>query len=117
MCRRISSSVGRGLTRNNVPARISMLGNAVAALRRLLFDEGLLDLIWLAVFEQTLKRRDLALAHRGYRQNARERSAPADVNQTCVTLPQTASKLGAVQRQLVPEDIEERGRRVRVDLM
>ena len=92
-------------------------GNAVAALRRLFIDEGLLELVWLAVFYQALERRDLALAHGGDWQNAGKRRTPVEVNQTRATLPQTASKLGAVQRQFVPEDIEKRGRRVRVNLM
>jgi hypothetical protein len=62
-------------------------GNTVATLRRLLVDEGLLELVWPAVFEQTLKSRDLSFAHRGYRQQAGKRWLPLDVNGAGAALP------------------------------
>ena len=92
-------------------------GNAVAALGRLFVDEGLLQLVRLALFEQAFKRGDLARADGGDRQDAGIRRPPIDMNHARAALPEAAAKFGAVQAEFIPQDIEERRRWLRVDLL
>jgi hypothetical protein len=92
-------------------------GNAVAALGRLFVDEGLLQFVRLALFEQAFKRCDLARADRGDRHDAGIRRSSFDMNHARAALPQAAAKFGAVQPEFIPQDIEERRRWIGVDPM
>ena len=114
---RISSSVGRGVALEQRLGAHDHAGDAVAALRRLLGLEGGGSGPGLRRRCQPFERADLALAQRGDRHQAGEDRLAVDQDGAGAALAEAAAELGAVERQLVAQHVEQRRVGIDVDLV
>lgn len=84
-------------------------GNAVAALRRLLFDEGLLKGTGMVGGPKTFQRRNLAVFGQHDRRDAGEDRFPIDDHGASAALAEATAIFGRVEAKFVPQHIEQRG--------
>src|SRR5262249_46226871 len=77
-------------------------GDAVAALRRLLVDEGLLQSPRLLRCAKPLDSRDVAILQRDYGRQAGVDGLAVNDNRAGAALPHAAAELRAVQAELAP---------------
>ena len=113
---RISSSVGLGVVRSSGCGREDLPVLAEPALRHLLIDPGLLDGMQLPVLGQSLQGRNLAVATRN-RQDARADRAPVHQHRARPALGKAAAEARSPQPEIVPQDVQERRRRIDVERM
>src|SRR5436853_2213992 len=92
-------------------------GNAVAALRGLRLDEGLLHRSRLLSRAKAFYRADLAPLHDRDRRDARKDRLAIGEDRAGAALPQTAAKLGGVQPEFVAQHVEKWRRVVGVHLV
>ncbi len=92
-------------------------GDAVAALRRLLVEKGLLHRARLAAGAEALDRRDRAAVERGDRRQAGEHRLAVDDDGAGAALAEAAAELGAVQLEIVAQHVEQRRRRIDIERM
>src|SRR5215831_16873285 len=83
-------------------------GRAVAALRRLLRDEGGLERIGLLGAAQALDGDHVAVAHAARRRNARADSPPAHEDAARPALGEAATEVSAGEAEVVAQHVEER---------
>ena len=108
MWSRISASVGG---RVGVQQRLGAhhhAGDAVAALRRLLVDEGTLHQARRVGRAQSLDGADLPARQRGDRHQAGEHGMAVQLHGAGSALAQAAAELGAVQPEIVAQHIQQR---------
>src|SRR5262249_56401464 len=87
-------------------------GQAIAALARLLIDKGLLQRMRRRLAAQTLNRGDLPALHRRYRGVARLDAAPVQQHRAASTHASAAPEPGALELQVVAQDVDERRARL-----
>src|SRR5438132_5287562 len=92
-------------------------GDAIAALRRLLLDEGFLHRPWIVDRAQALHGPDLATLDEHGRRQAGEDGLAVDHHGTSAALAEAAAEFGAVEFQIVAQHIEQRRRRIDVDVV
>src|SRR6266478_10071688 len=83
-------------------------GNAVAALRGLLGDEGALHWAGIIGAAQSLHRSDLSAFQQQDRRNAGKDGLAVYHDGACAALTEAASELGSVEREVVTQHIKER---------
>src|SRR5215510_4127612 len=88
---------------------------AVAALRGLLVDEGLLQWMQLVEGAEPLQRGDLVLAELRDRHHAGAHGRAVDEHRAGPALRQAAAELGAVKLEIIAQHVEQRGVRLGVD--
>ena len=92
-------------------------GNAVAALRRLLFHEGALDRRGRIDRAQTFKRRHLLALKQKQRRDAGQHRLAVDDHGAGAALAEPAAEFGGVELDVVAEDVKQRRVGIRFDLV
>src|SRR5262249_1238821 len=92
-------------------------GNAVAALRGLLLDEGALDCRRLRRRAQAFERRHLLALHQHPRRHGGEYSLAVDDDRARAALSEPATIFGGVELELIAQDIEQRRVRLGGDVV
>src|SRR5262245_21699809 len=86
----------------------------VAALRGLLLDERFLNRMWLFRTAEPFERDNLGAVHGADRRAAAAHGAAVHDRSTRTALSETAAEFRSFQRQIVAEDVQQRGGRVDV---
>src|SRR4051794_35621747 len=89
--------------------------DAIAALRRLLFDEGGLQRMRILDRAETLNGRDLGLAEPPDRRHAGSRGDAVDQYRAGAALREPAAELGAVKLEIVAQNVKQRSVRLGID--
>src|SRR5262245_9913014 len=89
--------------------------DAVAALRSLLVDEGLLDRVRTLERSESLQRDDLLRSDCRHWSDARADGLAAGDNGARPALPEAATELRPIQLQIVPQNVEQRSCRIDVN--
>ena len=82
--------------------------DAVAALRRLFIDEGLLNLVHFLGRAQAFQRGDRFILHSAHRGDTGADGVALHDDRTGAALSEPAAKLGAVQPEIVTQGVEQR---------
>src|SRR5579872_4361076 len=90
-------------------------GDAETALRGLFLDESLLDRCRIAERAQAFQCRDLPSGKKQNRCHAGEGGSPIDQHRTSSALAEATAELGCVELQVIPQDVEQRSLRIRID--
>jgi hypothetical protein len=92
-------------------------GDAIAALRRLLLNEGALQRPGIFHRAKPLDGLDRLALHARHRRDAGEMRFTVDHHGASPALTKTAAKFGAVHLQVVPQHIEQRRARIGIHLL
>ena len=121
---RLSASSARifGVGRFGIPLQQGLrphhhAGDTIAALRRLLLDEGALDRRRRLDRSQAFERRDLPALQQHQRRDAGQHRLAVDDHRAGAALAEAAAEFGGVELEIVAQHIEQRRIGIRVDLM
>jgi len=89
--------------------------DAVSALRCLLVDEGLLDRVRMLKRSETLQRDNFVACSSRHGSDARADGFTAGEHRARPALAKTATELRSIQLKVVPQDVEQRSRRIDVN--